>query len=68
MRLANCPICEKRFDFDASEAAPFCSRRCRQIDLKRWLGEEYSVPVIRDPESEADRDEPPLETESADES
>ena len=46
-RIVNCPICETRFDFDASPAAPFCSPRCRQIDLKRWLGEEYSVPVVR---------------------
>jgi hypothetical protein len=24
---------------------PFCNDRCRRIDLGRWLGEEYSVPV-----------------------
>jgi endogenous inhibitor of DNA gyrase (YacG/DUF329 family) len=40
-------VCGARFDFDRSDAAPFCSARCRQIDLKRWLGEEYSVPVTR---------------------
>ena len=26
---------------------PFCSDRCRRIDLHRWLGEQYSVPVER---------------------
>lgn len=24
---------------------PFCSERCRQIDLGSWLGESYSMPV-----------------------
>ena len=28
---------------------PFCSDRCRQIDLGRWLREAYSVPIERDP-------------------
>jgi endogenous inhibitor of DNA gyrase (YacG/DUF329 family) len=27
---------------------PFCSDRCRQIDLGRWLDEGYSVPVERE--------------------
>ena len=52
MRTATCPICGASFDFDRSAAAPFCSDRCRQIDLKRWLGEEYSVPVKRNPDQE----------------
>jgi endogenous inhibitor of DNA gyrase (YacG/DUF329 family) len=29
---------------------PFCSERCRQIDLGRWLREIYSVPVERNPD------------------
>ena len=24
---------------------PFCSRRCAQLDLGRWLGEDYRVPA-----------------------
>jgi endogenous inhibitor of DNA gyrase (YacG/DUF329 family) len=40
-----CPICRKRFDPVTSPAMPFCSERCRLIDLRRWLGEEYSVPA-----------------------
>jgi endogenous inhibitor of DNA gyrase (YacG/DUF329 family) len=27
---------------------PFCSERCRMIDLGRWLGEKYAVPVERE--------------------
>lgn len=47
-----CPICEKQFDPAASPAMPFCSDRCRQIDLGRWLREKYSVPVERKDEEE----------------
>ena len=52
MSLIRCPICEKRFDPCDSKAMPFCSDRCRQIDLGRWLREAYSVPVERDPDDE----------------
>lgn len=39
-----CPICHKTFAPEAPGAAlPFCSKRCKMIDAKRWLGEEYSV-------------------------
>ena len=31
---------------------PFCSARCRTIDLGRWLGEAYSYPVKRPPGEE----------------
>ena len=47
-----CPICERQFDPGASPAMPFCSERCRQIDLGRWLREVYSVPIERDPEED----------------
>jgi uncharacterized protein len=47
-----CPICERRFDPATSEAMPFCSDRCRKIDLGRWLRESYSVPVERTDEDE----------------
>lgn len=56
MPFVRCPICGKRFDSAATEAMPFCSTRCQQIDLSRWLNEEYSVPD--DGDDEADLDEP----------
>lgn len=36
---------------------PFCSDRCRQIDLSRWLDERYSLPVER-PEDADENDLP----------
>jgi hypothetical protein len=39
-----CPVCGAKFDPQASTAMPFCSERCRTIDLSRWLGENYTIP------------------------
>ena len=37
-----CPICEK----EATPAyRPFCSRRCADVDLARWLNGSYAVPA-----------------------
>ena len=48
-----CPICQREFDPAQPLAAkPFCSERCRLIDLGRWLGEEYSMPAERPPADE----------------
>jgi uncharacterized protein len=47
-----CRVCQRRFDPQQSDGLPFCSARCRQIDLKRWLGEEYHVPVEHKPDDE----------------
>ena len=40
-RRPPCPICAK-----ASDEAwrPFCSKRCADIDLGRWLGGRYAIP------------------------
>jgi len=41
---ARCPTCKKRFIWDAkSPWRPFCSQRCRLIDLGEWLDENYRV-------------------------
>lgn len=36
-----CPICRKA---RVAEFSPFCSSRCRDRDLARWLNEDYAVP------------------------
>ena len=40
--LPSCLICRREVREDA-ESRPFCSTRCKNIDLGRWLGEEYRV-------------------------
>jgi uncharacterized protein len=45
-----CPTCRKEFESESSPALPFCSHRCRLIDLGRWFEEGYSLPVERNSE------------------
>ncbi|MES2750768.1 MAG: DNA gyrase inhibitor YacG [Pseudomonadota bacterium] len=49
-----CPICGKP-SVEASK--PFCSERCRDVDLNRWLSGSYAIPA-RDSDNEDDADEP----------
>ncbi len=39
-----CPICKKEATWKDNPNRPFCSERCRTIDLGRWASEDYSVP------------------------
>lgn len=55
MASLHCPICQREFRPEDSPALPFCSQRCRLIDLGRWLDEGYGLPI----ESEAQADQPP---------
>jgi endogenous inhibitor of DNA gyrase (YacG/DUF329 family) len=46
-----CPICHRPASpRSQNEAAPFCSPRCKQIDLGKWLSEGYRVPTDEEPE------------------
>ncbi|OYV34532.1 MAG: DNA gyrase inhibitor YacG [Acidocella sp. 20-61-6] len=45
-----CPICHKP---STPEHRPFCSQRCAEIDLGRWLTERYKLPE-RKPEEDED--------------
>jgi hypothetical protein len=48
MSIIRCPVCNRSFETETAAAMPFCSDRCRKVDLGRWLDERYSVPVERD--------------------
>ena len=47
MKSVRCPICGTAMPGQAAEWPdyPFCSARCRKIDLGRWLGEKYAIPA-----------------------
>lgn len=47
---AKCPVCGKPAQ---PNHKPFCTRRCADIDLGRWLKESYRVPTDETPEDEA---------------
>jgi uncharacterized protein len=38
-----CPICKKPTDSEADGAFPFCSERCRLLDLGSWSSEQYVI-------------------------
>ncbi len=44
----NCPICKKEVALGDPDF-PFCSERCRLVDLGKWAAEEYRIPVVGDP-------------------
>ena len=51
-----CPTCRKPVSWQANPSRPFCSDRCRTIDLGAWADESYRIPG--DPtESEAESGE-----------
>ena len=43
--IMKCPICGKPTTWQDNPDRPFCSERCRVIDLARWASEEYSVSI-----------------------
>ena len=55
----SCPICKAKTD---ARYRPFCSKRCADLDLGRWLSGSYAIPS-EDPE---DIEQAQAETEAAD--
>jgi hypothetical protein len=53
-----CPICGGP---PAARYRPFCSRRCADVDLGRWLAGAYAVPADDDPGEPPDPGETPLD-------
>ena len=51
-KLIACPQCGKTAEWDTKNRyRPFCSERCKMIDLGAWATESYRVPVAEDDES-----------------
>jgi len=49
-----CPTCRKPAE---EEFKPFCSRRCADVDLQRWLVGAYAIPTVEDEQDDDARDE-----------
>jgi endogenous inhibitor of DNA gyrase (YacG/DUF329 family) len=48
MAEPRCPVCRRAAaprQPDGASAFPFCSERCRQVDLGRWFSGQYAVPA-----------------------
>jgi uncharacterized protein len=52
----HCPICRKPVDSAIHPDFPFCSERCRLLDLGNWAAEKY---VVSEPLFDEEGEEPP---------
>jgi uncharacterized protein len=51
--MASCPTCRKAAAPRRENAFfPFCSERCKLVDLGKWLTGEYRIPVAPEPDAE----------------
>lgn len=51
--LVTCPTCGRELEWGAAPFRPFCSERCRLIDLGAWLSEQRAIPGDTAPEEPA---------------
>jgi len=47
-----CRRCGQTTTWQGNEFRPFCSERCKQIDLGAWASEAYAIPTTPHPEDE----------------
>ena len=62
IRLPTCPICSRELPPQAAVASPlfpFCSVRCRQVDLWRWCEGKYTIVDQLTPERLAEQQHEP---------
>ncbi len=53
-----CPTCKRQVDWANAPFRPFCSERCRLIDLGAWLSEQHAIPGNAALPEEPDTDTP----------
>ena len=49
---AKCPMCGTTAKWEGNVFRPFCSERCRLLDLEGWLSERYRIPKVEEDESD----------------
>jgi endogenous inhibitor of DNA gyrase (YacG/DUF329 family) len=58
--MKRCPTCNREVQWQDNPFRPFCSERCKLLDLGNWVSEEYRVPgkpVASELSGEEDPDE-----------
>jgi len=55
--IVKCPTCSKQVSWEGNPYRPFCSERCKLIDLNKWLNGEYTIPVMEDDDKPEENDE-----------
>lgn len=51
MLVRPCPICRKPVSWELNACRPFCSERCKVMDLGAWATESYRLPEKPDEEN-----------------
>ena len=49
-----CPRCGVKTDWEGNESRPFCSDKCRMVDLGNWANEEYAIDGGKAPQHDRD--------------
>jgi endogenous inhibitor of DNA gyrase (YacG/DUF329 family) len=59
LRTVKCPTCRKETAWENNPHRPFCSERCRLIDLGAWISERYRIPgeEVEPPDGDKGEDE-----------
>lgn len=55
-RQVKCPICGKPAAWDHNPSRPFCSERCRLMDLGQWADGTYAIPAEKVPDKGEDEE------------
>ena len=56
-KVVNCPQCGAPVVWDStSDYRPFCSQRCKMMDLGAWATESYRIPVEEDKDTPEDEE------------
>ena len=66
--MKHCPTCNRQVEWQGNAFRPFCSERCKLLDLGKWVSEEYRVPgkpVPAEHSGEDDQDQSGLETDTS---
>ena len=57
-----CPICKQSVAWEGNPFRPFCSERCKLLDLDNWLEGRYRIPAPLDPDEENAAEESATDT------
>jgi len=59
-----CPTCKKETELTGNRFRPFCSERCKLIDLGRWAAGDFRIPTEERPPDETEKPNGHLEEDA----
>lgn len=55
--IVKCPTCSTKVQWEGNPYRPFCSERCKLIDLGKWIKGDYAIPVMEDDDRPEEKEE-----------